>query len=97
MRRASGGRRGSRHEAVSPNVLGAVALDAPCDALCAIGAETLAAHEYGLADRLSDGLAAIPGVQLLRIWTHSPDAWRRLGVAQRWRSREREPSFGATS
>ncbi|WP_425297784.1 aminotransferase class V-fold PLP-dependent enzyme [Nocardia asiatica] len=63
-----------RHEAGSPNVLGAAALAAACDALCAIDAETLAAHEHRLADRLRDGLAAIPGVRLLRIWTDSPDA-----------------------
>ncbi|WP_373282802.1 aminotransferase class V-fold PLP-dependent enzyme [Nocardia asiatica] len=96
--RGSGGRCGSggRHEAGSLKVLGAAALAAACDALCAIDAETLAAHEHRLADRLRDGLAAIPGVQLLRIWTDSPDAWRRLDIAQRWRSREREPSFGAT-
>ncbi|MBF6190304.1 aminotransferase class V-fold PLP-dependent enzyme [Nocardia sp. CDC186] len=63
-----------RHEAGSPNVLGAAALAAACDALCAIEAEALAAHEHRLADRLRDGLAAIPGVQLLRIWADSPDS-----------------------
>ncbi|MEU2041112.1 aminotransferase class V-fold PLP-dependent enzyme [Nocardia niwae] len=63
-----------RHEAGSPNVLGAAALAAACDALCAIDAETLAAHEHRLADRLRDGLAAIPGVQLLRIWTDGLDS-----------------------
>ncbi|WP_159924519.1 MULTISPECIES: aminotransferase class V-fold PLP-dependent enzyme [Nocardia] len=63
-----------RHEAGSPNVLGAAALAAACDTLGAIDAETLAAHEHRLADRLRDGLAAIPGVQLLRIWTDSPDS-----------------------
>ncbi|BDT92899.1 MULTISPECIES: aminotransferase class V-fold PLP-dependent enzyme [Nocardia] len=63
-----------RHEAGSPNVLGAAALAAACDALGAIDAETLAAHEHRLADRLRDGLAAIPGVQLLRIWTDSLDS-----------------------
>ncbi|MEU2086943.1 aminotransferase class V-fold PLP-dependent enzyme [Nocardia beijingensis] len=63
-----------RHEAGSPNVLGAAALAAACDALCAIDAETLAAHEHRLADRLRDGLAAIPGVRLVRIWTDSPDS-----------------------
>ncbi|MGY1898944.1 aminotransferase class V-fold PLP-dependent enzyme [Nocardia gipuzkoensis] len=63
-----------RHEAGSPNVLGAAALAAACDALGAIAAETLAAHEHRLADRLRDGLAAIPGVQQLRIWIDSPDS-----------------------
>ncbi|MFF7940370.1 aminotransferase class V-fold PLP-dependent enzyme [Nocardia gamkensis] len=63
-----------RHEAGSPNVLGAAALAAACDALGGIDAETLAAHEHRLADRLRDGLATIPGVQLLRIWIDSPDS-----------------------
>ncbi|MFI9505816.1 aminotransferase class V-fold PLP-dependent enzyme [Nocardia sp. NPDC052566] len=62
-----------RHEAGSPNVLGAAALAAACDALCAIDAEELAAHERLLADRLRAGLRAIPGVSLLRIWDDSPD------------------------
>ncbi|WP_415842949.1 aminotransferase class V-fold PLP-dependent enzyme, partial [Nocardia ninae] len=62
-----------RHEGGSPNVLGAAALAAACDALCEIDAETLAAHEHHLADRLRDGLAAIPGVNLLRIWADAPD------------------------
>ncbi|WP_280293767.1 aminotransferase class V-fold PLP-dependent enzyme [Nocardia abscessus] len=63
-----------RHEAGSPNVLGAAALAAACDTLWAIDAETLAAYEHRLADRLRDGLAAIPGLQLLRIWVDSPDS-----------------------
>ncbi|MGW4328510.1 aminotransferase class V-fold PLP-dependent enzyme [Nocardia sp. NPDC004573] len=63
-----------RHEAGSPNVLGAAALAAACDALCAIAAETLVAQEHRLADRLRDGLAAIPGVRLLRIWIDSLDS-----------------------
>ncbi|MEU5762832.1 aminotransferase class V-fold PLP-dependent enzyme [Nocardia sp. NPDC047648] len=63
-----------RHEAGSPNVLGAAALAAACDALSGIDAETLAAHEHRLADRLRDGLATIPGVHLLRIWIDSPDS-----------------------
>ncbi|WP_062991435.1 aminotransferase class V-fold PLP-dependent enzyme [Nocardia anaemiae] len=62
-----------RHEAGSPNVLGAAALAAACDALCAIDPKTLAAHEQTLADRLRAGLSEIPGVNLLRIWDDSPD------------------------
>ncbi|MET7768188.1 aminotransferase class V-fold PLP-dependent enzyme [Nocardia sp. NPDC005366] len=62
-----------RHEAGSPNVLGAAALAAACAALCDIDAETLASHERLLADRLRDGLCAIPGVELLRLWSDSPD------------------------
>ncbi|MEU0507183.1 aminotransferase class V-fold PLP-dependent enzyme [Nocardia sp. NPDC005998] len=62
-----------RHEAGSPNVLGAAALAAACDALCAIDPESLATHEHLLADQLRTGLSAIPGVNLLRIWDDSPD------------------------
>ncbi|MFF0531462.1 aminotransferase class V-fold PLP-dependent enzyme [Nocardia amikacinitolerans] len=63
-----------RHEAGSPNVLGAAALAAACDALAAIDPEALAAHERLLAERLRDGLCAIPGVETLRIWSDSPDS-----------------------
>ncbi|GAB2652712.1 aminotransferase class V-fold PLP-dependent enzyme [Nocardia goodfellowii] len=62
-----------RHEAGSPNVLGAAALAAACDALCQIDPETLIAHERELADRLRAGLSAIPGVTQLRLWSDSPD------------------------
>ncbi|WP_227998119.1 aminotransferase class V-fold PLP-dependent enzyme [Nocardia australiensis] len=62
-----------RHEAGSPNVLGAAALAAACDALSAIDSESLASHERLLAERLRAGLSAIPGVDLLRIWSDSPD------------------------
>ncbi|MFI5503125.1 aminotransferase class V-fold PLP-dependent enzyme [Nocardia asteroides] len=63
-----------RHEAGSPNVLGAAAIAAACDALAAFDPDELVAHERFLADRLRAGLAAIPGVELVRIWSDSPDA-----------------------
>ncbi|MEV0343678.1 aminotransferase class V-fold PLP-dependent enzyme [Nocardia sp. NPDC050713] len=63
-----------RHEAGSPNVLGAAAIAAACDALAAIDPVGLAAHERLLADRLREGLCAIPGVETLRIWSDSPDS-----------------------
>ncbi|MFD6391848.1 aminotransferase class V-fold PLP-dependent enzyme [Nocardia sp. NPDC060259] len=62
-----------RHEAGSPNVLGAAAIAAACDALAAIDPTELVANERFLADRLRDGLAAIPGVDIVRIWSDSPD------------------------
>ncbi|MGW6729848.1 aminotransferase class V-fold PLP-dependent enzyme [Nocardia sp. NPDC055029] len=62
-----------RHEAGSPNVLGAAAIAAACDALAAIDPTELVAGERFLADRLRDGLAAIPGVDIVRIWSDSPD------------------------
>ncbi|WP_054816748.1 aminotransferase class V-fold PLP-dependent enzyme [Nocardia arizonensis] len=63
-----------RHEAGSPNVLGVAALAAACDALRAIDAETQLAHERALTERLRAGLRAIPGADLLRIWSDSADA-----------------------
>ncbi|MEU4418396.1 aminotransferase class V-fold PLP-dependent enzyme [Nocardia salmonicida] len=62
-----------RHEAGSPNVLGAAAIAAACDALAAIDPAELVAHERFLADRLRDGLSAIAGVDLVSIWSDSPD------------------------
>jgi selenocysteine lyase/cysteine desulfurase len=54
-----------REEAGSPNVIGAVALHAAIDELAAIGWPAIVDHETGLAARLRDGLAAIPGVRVL--------------------------------
>ncbi|MGD0311616.1 MAG: aminotransferase class V-fold PLP-dependent enzyme [Acidimicrobiales bacterium] len=54
-----------REEAGSPNVVGAVALHAAIEALGRIGWDAVAAHEKELAQRMSEGLAAIDGVQLL--------------------------------
>jgi selenocysteine lyase/cysteine desulfurase len=54
-----------REEAGSPNVIGAVALQAALAGLQNIGWDTLAAHEDALARRLRRGLAAIDGVRLL--------------------------------
>jgi selenocysteine lyase/cysteine desulfurase len=54
-----------REEAGSPNVIGAVALEAALDELGRIGWDALAAHEQALAKRLRHGLAAIEGVHVL--------------------------------
>ncbi|MFC7330315.1 aminotransferase class V-fold PLP-dependent enzyme [Marinactinospora rubrisoli] len=58
----------ARHEAGSPNVLGAVALAAACDALSAADQERLHEREQALLDRLRAGLARIPGVHDLGLW-----------------------------
>ncbi|MFD5250458.1 aminotransferase class V-fold PLP-dependent enzyme [Amycolatopsis sp. NPDC058340] len=55
----------ARHEAGSPNVIGAVALAAACDALAAADLDVLRAEENALTTRLHDGLAAIPAVRIL--------------------------------
>lgn len=63
----------ARHEAGSPNVLGAVALAAACEELAALPAGALVAHEHALRERLTDGLSGIPGVRVLRLWPDSVD------------------------
>lgn len=62
-----------RHEGGSPNVLGAVALAAACEALAGLPAGALEEHERALRDRLGEGLTALPGVRLLRIWSDSAE------------------------
>ncbi len=63
----------ARHEAGSPNVLGAIALAEACDQLAALPAGALAAHEDALRSRLVEGLDSIDGVQVARIWPDSAD------------------------
>ena len=67
----------ARHEAGSPNVLGAIALAEACDQLAALPAGALAAHEEALRARLVEGLSAIDGVEIARIW---PDSAAPVGV-----------------
>jgi len=62
-----------RHEGGSPNVLGAVALAAACEALAALPAGARERHENVLRGRLVGGLGGLPGVRLLRIWSDSVD------------------------
>ncbi len=67
----------ARHEAGTPNVLGAVALAAACDALDAADRWRLAAEEAVLLRRLRVGLARIPGVHELALF--DPDH-PRVGI-----------------
>ncbi|GAA1977397.1 aminotransferase class V-fold PLP-dependent enzyme [Isoptericola halotolerans] len=67
----------ARHEAGSPNVLGAVALAAACEALADVDGETLREHENVLRGRLVAGLETIDGVEIVRLW---PDAADAVGV-----------------
>ncbi|MFD4183511.1 aminotransferase class V-fold PLP-dependent enzyme, partial [Rhodococcus sp. NPDC058514] len=62
------------HEAGTPNVLGVAALAAACEALAGLDADAAERHERVLCDRLVDGLRGIDGVELLRIWSDSPDS-----------------------
>lgn len=54
-----------REEAGSPNVMGAVALEAALEELGRIGWDTIEAHERRLATRLRRGLDTIDGVRVL--------------------------------
>jgi len=67
----------ARHEAGSPNVIGAIALAEACEVLAALPDGALAAHELALRTRLVAGLGAIAGVGVLRIW---PDSTEPVGV-----------------
>ncbi|WP_426593263.1 aminotransferase class V-fold PLP-dependent enzyme [Cellulomonas sp. McL0617] len=67
----------ARHEAGSPNVIGAIALAEACDQLAALPAGALHAHEDALRARLVAGLSAIDGVEIARIW---PDSAPPVGV-----------------
>jgi selenocysteine lyase/cysteine desulfurase len=57
-----------RHEAGSPNVVGAVAMAAACRALADAGMDTLAAHEAELLRIGEELLGRVPGVELYRLW-----------------------------
>ncbi|HLL36794.1 MAG TPA: aminotransferase class V-fold PLP-dependent enzyme [Streptomyces sp.] len=67
----------SRHEAGSPNVIGAYALASACRALRESGFDALVAREEALLHRTLTGLAAVPQVEVLSLW--GPDS-PRVGV-----------------
>ncbi|SDF26021.1 aminotransferase class V-fold PLP-dependent enzyme [Pseudonocardia oroxyli] len=66
-----------RHEAGTPNVLGAAALAAACRALDPVIDTAVPAHERALLERLTAGLAEVAEVVPLRIWADAED---RVGV-----------------
>ncbi|MBK5250070.1 MAG: aminotransferase class V-fold PLP-dependent enzyme [Actinomycetales bacterium] len=61
-----------RHEAGSPNVIGAIALGVACTEISGI-ADELAVHDRDLRGRLVAGLADVPGVEVLRLWSDSDE------------------------
>ncbi|MGW1075403.1 aminotransferase class V-fold PLP-dependent enzyme [Streptomyces sp. NPDC002537] len=63
-----------RHEAGSPNVLGAVALARACDAISGLLGEATERHEALLSEKLTEGLARHERVRLHRIWPDSADS-----------------------
>lgn len=81
----------ARHEAGSPNVLGAVALAQACLDLDALRPGALAEHERELREQLVDGLSALPGVKVARIW---PDSDEPVGVVT-FGIEEHNPGFVA--
>jgi len=66
--RASWATSPSRHEAGTPNVVGAVAIAAACEALLACGRDRIARHDEALVSQLVDGLRSIPGARVLSLW-----------------------------
>jgi selenocysteine lyase/cysteine desulfurase len=67
----------ARHEAGTPNLLGAVAFAAACRALTEAGWDAIEAHESALLDHLLRGLRALPGVEILSLWGAGAE---RIGV-----------------
>ncbi|GEE00018.1 putative aminotransferase/cysteine desulfurase [Gordonia spumicola] len=68
----------ARHEAGSPNVLGAVSIAAAADELRAIGFERIGEHDDVLLRRLDAGLAALPHIRPLRAFDDGVD---RVAIA----------------
>ena len=67
----------ARHEAGTPNVVGAVALAAACRTIAALPGGAVEAHEESLLRRLLTGLTAVPGIRTLVLW---PGEAERIGV-----------------
>lgn len=68
----------ARHEAGTPNVLGAIAIGAACRALAAVGLDRVTEHDLVLTERLLDGLATFDGVDVLAAFGPSSD---RVAIA----------------
>ncbi|MFE7959051.1 aminotransferase class V-fold PLP-dependent enzyme [Streptomyces sp. NPDC057413] len=67
----------ARHEAGSPNVIGAYAVASACKALTEAGWDTLVARERHLITRVREGLADVPEVRILSLFG---DDAPRVGV-----------------
>ncbi|MGW1839302.1 aminotransferase class V-fold PLP-dependent enzyme [Streptomyces sp. NPDC002067] len=67
----------ARHEAGSPNVIGAYAIASACQALTEAGFDTLVAREQELIARVRTGLAEVPAVRILSLFG---DDAPRVGV-----------------
>ncbi|WP_369388736.1 aminotransferase class V-fold PLP-dependent enzyme [Streptomyces sp. CG1] len=67
----------ARHEAGSPNVIGAYSIASACKALTEAGWDTLVAREQHLITKVREGLAAVPEVKVLSLFG---DDAPRVGV-----------------
>ncbi|WP_329394168.1 aminotransferase class V-fold PLP-dependent enzyme [Streptomyces lydicus] len=67
----------ARHEAGSPNVIGAYAIASACKALTEAGFDSLVAREQELITRVREGLAEVPEVRVLSLFG---DDAPRVGV-----------------
>jgi selenocysteine lyase/cysteine desulfurase len=77
----------ARHEAGSPNVIGAYAIASACRALTEAGFDALVAREQQLIARLREGLAAIPEVRVLTLFGEDhPRVGVLSFVVQGWNS-----------
>ena len=63
----------ARHEAGTPNLLGAVAIAAAVDELVGLPDGLARAHEDVLSQRLRAALTELDGVDVARVWSDSPD------------------------
>ncbi len=71
------GRAPARHEAGTPNLLGAAALAQACRVMSELAPGALTYHEEALLGYLEDQLKSIPGVTLHRLW---PGHGERVGA-----------------
>ena len=77
----------ARHEAGSPNVIGAYAIASACRALTEAGFDSLVAREQQLIERLRAGLAEIPQVKVLTLFGEDhPRVGVLSFVVQDWNS-----------
>ena len=77
----------SRHEAGSPNVIGAYSIASACKALQEAGFDSLVAREQELIGRLRAGLAGIPEVKVLTLFGEDhPRVGVLSFVVQGWNS-----------
>jgi len=63
----------ARHEGGTPNLVGLAAIAAAARTIESLPEGALEAHERALHERLEAGLATIPGLTTLRLWSDSTD------------------------